>query len=62
MSQRTNEELRDLAAAPPSARIGELAKEWLALREAERPTEPEQSTLPEGPKDAEPEATDGEGY
>jgi hypothetical protein len=56
MSQRTNEELRDLAAAPPSARIGELAKEWLALREKERPTDPGPEALPEGPKDVEPTA------
>ena len=37
MSQRTDDELRGLVEAPPSARVGALARAWLERREREGP-------------------------
>jgi hypothetical protein len=57
LSQRTDPELRDLVDAPPSQRVGAMARAWLdrRAREAEaRGPDPEAEALPEGPKDVAP--------
>ena len=48
LSQRTDDELRELAESPPSARVGALAKAWLSRREAEGPMKVELDPTGEG--------------